>query len=137
MPSSTLVLGCRPSLQCVEEEVGAIANAAPNPELLIDPSPELVNEKAPRHDWCHFAGHADPKLGPDRVLVLCDAGGFAAVEASTLVDMLRSKKLVVLNGCKSVELGIKLRQAGVPPWACLAACPRCSWQPPKQAQCAA
>ena len=114
MPSSTLVLGCRPSLPCVEDEVDAVASAAPNTELLLDPSPEQVNAKAPRHDWCHFAGHADPKLGPDRVLVLCVAGGFAAVDASTLVDMLRSKKLVVLNGCKSVELGIKLRQAGVP-----------------------
>lgn len=114
MPSSTLVLGCRPSLPCVEDEVDAVASAAPNTELLLDPSPEQVNAKAPRHDWCHFAGHADPKLGPDRVLVLCVADGFAAVDASTLVDMLRSKKLVVLNGCKSVELGIKLRQAGVP-----------------------
>ena len=112
--ATTLVLGCRPTLANVEDEVTAVASAAPNAELLLDPNPSLVAAKAPQHDWCHFAGHADPKLGPDRVLVWCDAGGFAAVDASTLVDMLRSKKLVVLNGCKSVEVGIKLRQAGVP-----------------------
>ena len=112
--ATTLVLGCRPTLASVEDEVTAVASAAPNAELLLDPNPTLVASKSPQHNWCHFAGHADPKLGPDRVLVWCDAGGFAAVDASTLVDMLRSKKLVVLNGCKSVELGIKLRQAGVP-----------------------
>ena len=112
--ATTLVLGCRPTLPCVEDEVNAVASAAPNAELSLDPNPTLVAAKAPQHNWCHFAGHADPKLGPDRVLVWCDAGGFAAVDASTLIDMLRSMKLVVLNGCKSVELGIKLRQAGVP-----------------------
>ena len=112
--ATTLVLGCRPTLPCVEDEVNAVASAAPNAELSLDPNPTLVAAKAPQHNWCHFAGHADPKLGPDRVLVWCDAGGFAAVDGSTLVDMLRSKKLVVLNGCKSVELAIKLRQAGVP-----------------------
>ena len=36
------------------------------------------------------------------------------MDASTLVDMLRTMKLVVLNGCKSEELGLKLREAGVP-----------------------
>ena len=112
--ATTLVLGCRPTLPCVEDEVNAVASAAPNTELLLDPNPAQAAAKAPHHAWCHFAGHADPKLGPDRVLVLCDGGGFAAVDASTLVAMLRSMKLVVLNGCKSVELGIKLRQAGVP-----------------------
>ena len=112
--ATTLVLGCRPTLANVEGEVTAVTDAAPNAELLLDPNPALVAAKAPNHTWCHFAGHADPKLGPARVLVLCDASGFAAVDVSTLVAMFRLMKLVVLNGCKSVELGIKLRQAGVP-----------------------
>ena len=111
---STLILGCRPTLPNVEAEVKAIAATAPGAELFLDPTAAQAGQRAPHHTWCHFAGHADPKLGPDRVLVLCHNGGFSAVDASTLVDMLRTMKLVVLNGCKSEELGLKLREAGVP-----------------------
>ena len=110
---STLILGCRPTLPNVEAEVTAIAATAPGAELLLDPTADQAGQRAPHHTWCHFAGHADPKLGPDRVLVLCHNGGFAAVEASTLVAMLRTMKLVVLNGCISKELGLKLREARV------------------------
>ena len=112
---STLILGCRPTLPNVEAEVTAVAAIAPDAELLLDPTADRAGQRAPHHTWCHFAGHADPRLGPDRVLVLCDAGGgFAAVDASTLVAMLRTMQLVVLNGCRSEELGLKLREAGVP-----------------------
>ena len=110
----TLVLGCRPTLPNVEAEVNAVVAAAPGAELLLDPSAEQAASRAPDYDACHFAGHADPKLGQDRVLVWCHANGFAAVDASTLVSMLCKMELVVLNGCKSVELGLKLRDAGVP-----------------------
>jgi hypothetical protein len=112
--SRLLILGCRPTLANVEAEVTAIAATAPGAELLLDPTAALAGQRTPHHSWCHFAGHADPKLGPDRVLVMCHDGGFGAVDASTLVDMLRTMKLVVLNGCKSEELGLKLREAGVP-----------------------
>ena len=108
-----LILGCRPTLPNVEAEVTAIAATVPGAELLLDPTAAQAGQRTPHHTWCHFAGHADPKLGPDRVLVLCHDGGFSAVDASTLVDMLRTMKLVVLNGCKSEELGLKLREAGV------------------------
>ena len=102
--SRLLILGCRPTLANVEAEVTAIAATAPGAELLLDPTAALAGQRTPHHSWCHFAGHADPKLGPDRVLVMCHDGGFGAVDASTLVDMLRTMKLVVLNGCKSEEL---------------------------------
>ena len=110
----TLVLGCRPTLPNVEAEVNAVVAAAPGAELLLDPTAEQAASRAPDYDACHFAGHANPKLGQDRVLVWCHPDGFAAVDASTLVRMLCKMKLVVLNGCKSVELGLKLRDAGVP-----------------------
>ena len=44
--ATTLVLGCRPTLPCVEDEVNAVASAAPNAELSLDPNPTLVAAKA-------------------------------------------------------------------------------------------
>ena len=111
-----LVLGCRPTLDNVENEVKAVSDAVPNSMLLLDPTAEAAAYEAPHHVFCHFAGHADPKLDQRRVLIWCDGSGgkgLAAVDAETLVGMLRTMKLVVLNGCKSHELGAALIKAGV------------------------
>ena len=85
----------------------------PGSQLLVDPSAEQAVAAVGPHDWVHFCGHADPRLGDDRVLVWCKNGGLEAVMAGTLVDMLRGKQLVVLNGCCSDELGGALLRAGV------------------------
>ena len=65
-------------------------------------------------------GHADPRLGTDRTLVWHKAGRLEAVDTATLIGMLRGFELVVLNGCKSRELGEALAKAGVSNVVCVA-----------------
>ena len=67
--------------------------------------------RAPEYDACHFAGHADPKLGQDRVLVWCHADGFAAVDASTS----ELPALVEMQGAHARLMEAHARISGV--WA--------------------
>ena len=39
-----------------------IASAAQGAELLLDPTADQAGQRAPHHTWCHFAGHADPRV---------------------------------------------------------------------------
>ena len=110
--STLLILSCNHRLPASETEAAAVHALHPSSQRLIDPSAEQAAAAVGAHDWVHFCGHADPRLGTDRVLVWCKDGELDAVAASTLVNMLRGKRLVVLNGCCSDELGCKLIQAG-------------------------
>ena len=113
-PPRFLAVGCANGLAAVSSELDAIAAALPTCSVLRDASAEEVAREAPRFPWFHFAGHADPRLGPHRTLVWRKNGRADAVDASTLVQMLRGAELVVLNGCKSLELAEALARAGVP-----------------------
>ena len=107
-----LVLSCNHGLPATGNEAAAVHTLHQGSTLLIDPSAEQAAAAVSPHEWVHFCGHADPWLGADRVLVWCKNGGLEAVSTSTLVGMMRGKRLVVLNGCCSDELGCKLIQAG-------------------------
>ena len=110
--STLLILSCNHRLPAADTEAAAVHALHPSSQRLIDPSAEQAAAAVGAHDWVHFCGHADPRLGTDRVLVWCKGVELDAVAASTLVNMLRGKRLVVLNGCCSDELGCKLIQAG-------------------------
>ena len=110
--ATLLILSCNHRLPAADTEAAAVHALHPSSRRLIDPSAEQVAAAVGSHDWVHFCGHADPRLDTDRVLVWCKDGELDAVAASTLVNMLRGKRLVVLNGCCSDELGCKLIQAG-------------------------
>ena len=107
-----LVLSCNHGLATVATEATTI-NALHPGQLLLDPSAAQAAAAVAHHSRVHFCGHADPRLGSDRVLVWCKDGGLEAVTVPTLVGMLGGKSLVVLNGCCSDELGGALLRAGV------------------------
>ena len=113
MAPSLVILSCNHGLPATDTEAAAMYALLPDSQLLVDPSAEQAAAAVGPHDCVHFCGHSDPRLGQDRVLVWCKNGGLEAVAAATLIEMLRGKRLVVLNGCCSDELGGALLRAGV------------------------
>ena len=111
--ASLVILSCNHGLPATDTEAAEVHALHPGSQLLVDPSAEQAAAAVGPHDCVHFCGHSDPRLGQDRVLVWCKNGGLEAVAAATLVEMLRGKRLVVLNGCCSDELGGALLRAGV------------------------
>ena len=110
-----LVVGCANGLDAVGHELDAIGATLPGARILRDVSAEQALEAASYgYTRFHFAGHADPTLGSERTLVWHKEGRLEAVDAATLVRMLRGFQLVVLNGCKSLALAEALGRAGVP-----------------------
>ena len=108
-----LIISCNHGLPATDTEASAVHTLHPGSQLLVDPSAEQAAVAVVPHKWVHFCGHADPRLGQDRVLVWCKNGGLEAVTAATLVDMFRNKRLIVLNGCCYDELGVALLREGV------------------------
>ena len=121
--TSLLLLGCTRGLPQVKAEVEAIgALAADHKQVRVvvvdNPSTELAADASSRAAWVHFAGHADPQLNGKRVLAFLKDDGWDAVDAETIVRVLRGKQLVFLNGCKSLELANELAIQGVPNVVC-------------------
>ena len=108
-----LILSCNHGVPATATEAASVHGLHPSSVLLLDPSAARAAAAVTPHSWVHFCGHADPRLGPDRVLVWCKSGKLDVVTTSTLVGMLGGKSLVVLNGCCSDELGCALLRAGV------------------------
>ena len=113
-----LLLGCIRGLPQVTVEMDEIHSIAAEQQRVCfterrNPTAEEAASASAGSTWVHFAGHADPELGEQRVLAFLKNGGFDAVDAKTLIDMFRDKELVVLNGCQSSELGTALSAAGV------------------------
>ena len=82
---------------------------------------ELEGLMAGQGVW-FFCGHADASLNGKRTLAFAHARGFEMVDADTLVSMVgrhaATLKLIVLNGCKSLHLALRLVDVGVPAVAC-------------------
>ena len=79
---------------------------------------------AGRHTWW-FSGHGDALLDGKHVLAFEESGQIEVVSTTTLVETVRlhavpgGLKLIVLNGCKTLELGKRLRiEACVPNVIC-------------------
>ena len=83
-----------------------------------NPTAEKAASKTLALPCFHFCGHADPKLGSHRTLLWVKNGRPEAIDAPSLVQMLRRAELVVLNGCKSLALAEALAHAGVPNTVC-------------------
>ena len=71
----------------------------------------------------HFCGHADGRVGNrGRTIALTRGGVAELVDADDLTRIVashaRSLRLVVLNGCHSLSLGMRFVHAGVPAVAC-------------------
>ena len=113
-----LILACANGLPAVTSEASDLDRLTIRTHMLHDPTAEDVSKVSYECDWVHFAGHADPKLDGQRVLVFCNSGGLEAVDAETVVRLFCNAQLVVLNGCKSLELGAALAAAGVGNVAC-------------------
>lgn len=69
-----------------------------------------------------FCGHADVSLHGRRTLAFAHPRGFELIDADTLVRMVGrhvdTLKLIVLNGCKSLHLALRLVDVGVAAVAC-------------------
>jgi len=113
-----LILACGNGLAAVASEASEVGRLGIRSRTLQNPTVEEVSRESYECNWVHFAGHADPKINGQHVLVFCKSGGFEAVDAETLVRLFCKAQLVVLNGCKSSELGTALSAAGVPNVVC-------------------
>ena len=113
-----LILACVNGLAAVASEANELGRLGIRSRTLQNPTAEEVSKESYECNWVHFAGHADPKMNGHHVLVFCKSGGFEAVDAETLVRLFCKAQLVVLNGCKSSELGTALAAAGVPNVVC-------------------
>ena len=70
-----------------------------------------------------FCGHSDGSLHGRRTLAFAHPrGGFEMVDADVVVETVRrhasTLRMIVLNGCKSLHLAMRLVDAGIPAVAC-------------------
>ena len=112
------IIGCANGLPDVKAEIDGIASLFPSDHVLLhDVSATMAARECGPMPFFHFAGHTDPRLpGHDMRPVLLwtnTRGGYEAVDASTLEGLLRGKVCVVLNGCKSSQLGESLTAKGL------------------------
>ena len=79
---------------------------------------ELDEALAGREVWC-FAGHGDATLCGEKVPAFVLGGILESVSITALAEMVRKHvrlgtlKLIVLTGCKTLQLGIALRRVGL------------------------
>ena len=85
------------------------------------PASKLEGLMAGQSVW-FFCGHADAAFSGQRTLAFAHPRGFELVDADTLVSMIgrhaQALQLIVLNGCKSLHLALRLADVGVPFIAC-------------------
>ena len=137
---TTLIMVCSPRaapLPHLGDEAVDVANVMPSHIRRGGSATDLRNELL-RHSYSHFlfAGHGDAELGPSGAShaphassstktlgFTSPSGGLETVTPETLADVLGahgsfrgrgSLCTVVLNGCETESIGLRVRDAGVP-----------------------
>ena len=111
----------RPCLEaCVS--VALLSGGGAECTMAIEGSVSRLDEMLDDVHVLLFCGHADLKVGGCRTLAFSSAGEAEAIDAEALTRVVSrhrdSLRLVLLNGCESLHLALRLAHAGVAAVAC-------------------